>query len=52
MVYLSGFGCILALALMIILAFKGVKPLAFSVFVSIIVCILSRLPIVETLLDK
>lgn len=52
MVYLSGIGCILALALMIILAFKGVKPLAFSVFVSIIVCILSRLPIVETLLDK
>ena len=33
MVYLSGFGCILALALMIILAFKGVKPLAFPRFI-------------------
>ena len=52
MVYLSGFGCILALALMIVLAFKGVKPLAFSVLVSIVVCLLSGLPIVETLLQK
>ena len=52
MVYLSGFGCVLALALMIVLAFKGVKPLAFSVLVSIVVCLLSGLPIVETLLQK
>lgn len=52
MVYLSGFGCIFALVLMIVLAFKGVKPLAFSVLVSIIVCMLSGLPIVETLLEK
>lgn len=52
MVYLSGLSVLLALALMIVLAFKGVKPLAFSILVSVIVCILSRLPIVETLLEK
>jgi len=50
MVYLSGIGCILALMLMIVLAYKGVTPIAFSVFVSIIVCIFSGLPIVDTLL--
>lgn len=37
---------------MIVLAFKGVKPLAFSLLVSIIVCVMSGLPIVETLLQK
>ena len=52
MIYLSGLGVVLALALMIILAFKGVKPLAFSILVSVIVCIMSGLPIVETLLQN
>lgn len=49
---LSGIGCILALAIMIILAYKGVSPIAFSVLVSIIVCFFSGLPVVETLLGK
>lgn len=52
MVYLSGFSVILALGLMIVLAFKGVKPLAFSILVSVVVCILSGLPIIETLLGS
>lgn len=52
MVYMSGFGVVAALALMIILAFKGVKPLAFSVLVSVLVCVLSGLPIIDTLLQK
>lgn len=49
---LSGIGCIIALALMIILAYKGVSPIAFSILVSAIVCIFSGLPIVDTLLGK
>lgn len=39
------------MVLMIVLAFKGVSPIAYSVLVSVIVCIFSRLPIVETLLN-
>ena len=49
---LSAIGCIIALVLMIVLAYKGVSPIAFSILVSVIVCVFSGLPVVDTLLEK